>query len=65
MTRIYTQKIDKCAQCPNCTSYAADRFFCRIHTLNYSDIENDLGRHLIPDIHGEIPEWCRLEEISS
>ncbi len=63
--RIFIKKILKCAECPNCNSYAADRFFCRVHTLHYSDIKNDLDYHLIPDIHGQIPDWCHLEIIDA
>ena len=64
MTRVYIKKIERCSHCPNCTSYAADRFYCRVHTPHYKDIESDLDYHLIPDIHGEIPQWCVLEGFS-
>jgi hypothetical protein len=62
MPRLYTKIIRVCSQCPNYQSYAADAFYCKIHTLHYRDIESNFDYHLIPDIHGEIPGWCGLEE---
>jgi hypothetical protein len=63
MPGLFKKEITRCAHCPNCASYAADRFYCRIHTQHYTDIESNLDYHLIPDIHGEIPGWCKLEEV--
>jgi hypothetical protein len=61
MSRLFKKEITRCAECPNCYSYAADRFFCRIYTKHYV-INSNLNFHLIPDIHGEIPDWCELED---
>jgi len=63
MPRLFKKEITICAHCPNCQSYAADRFYCILHTSHYNDISSDLDYHLIPDIRGEIPGWCELEEV--
>jgi hypothetical protein len=63
MSKIFKKEITTCSECPNCHSYAADRFFCRIHTKHYVDIKDDFDYHLIPDIHGGIPDWCELKEV--
>lgn len=63
MARLLTIKLLTCAPCPHCHSYSADRFFCRLHTEHFADIRGNQDYHLIPDIHGDIPEWCELEEV--
>jgi hypothetical protein len=61
--RLFKKEITRCAHCPNCASYAADRFYCKMHTKKYANIRNNEDYHLIPDIRGEIPGWCELEKL--